>query len=644
MTLTRDKQKVAALLKEFNKQFGVIASRPLIVSQEVISWTSNQPFLAEKICQLIVQSKITIPKGDETWIVEQIVRSRLIENWEKQVAGEHLSQIRDSILGHKECVSLLSLYQRVLQEGGVAVNGNPISKVLLGSGLVSNKQGRLVVANRIYEAVFDGNWVARELANAMELLNSDLKPGQIIDRRYEIIKELGSSKFGRTYLAKDKSRQSQPQCVVKQLTEGQDRFRQKVEILENINHEQIPRLLAFFEENQQLYVVQDFIAGGDLSEKLTPDQKWNKNKVINLLLDILEILDFCHKEEIIHGNIKPSNLRLRQRDGKIVLIDFGVVEEETYSKDIRAVGMIAIQALTGLDPSGLPRDANGNIIWRRWLQEKGSTKLADILDKMVSADGERQYPSVAEVLNDLGKLAPRKRGINIGCVTAIVITLIPVIFIVFVGSKKIISVVQAASLSSQGESLYNNDKYPDAEKAYKKAVKIDPRLYEAWTGLCSTQLKLKNPDDALKNSERAIDIKDDYTPALNCKGLALNDQGLNLKSQSKPGSEQKFQEAVNTYELLLRIDKNYKAAWNNRGESLLNLGDNDKAKAAFDEAIKLDPNYTFAWTGKGEALINLEQYKDALEACNTAIGINPKYERAIKCQQDASQALSKSSQ
>ena len=149
MVSTEGKKQVAELLKKFRSQVSVIASSPLIVIEEILSWTKHQPFLTQKICQLILESKVAISEGGEAKIVDQIVRSRLIENWENQVAAEHLSQIRDSILGNKECANLLSLYQRVLQNGGVAVNGNPISKVLLGSGLVSNKQGRLVVANRI---------------------------------------------------------------------------------------------------------------------------------------------------------------------------------------------------------------------------------------------------------------------------------------------------------------------------------------------------------------------------------------------------------------------------------------------------------------------------------------------------------------
>ncbi len=191
MVSTEGKKQVAELLKKFSSQVSVIASSPLIVIEEILSWTNNQLFLTQKICQLILESKVAISEGGEARRVEQIVRSRLIENWENQVAAEHLSQIRDSILGNKECANLLSLYQRVLQEGGVAVNGNPISKVLLGSGLVSNKQGRLVVANRIYGAVFDGNWVERELANATNAMEgknaSRFKSRQIVLKPWQLV-------------------------------------------------------------------------------------------------------------------------------------------------------------------------------------------------------------------------------------------------------------------------------------------------------------------------------------------------------------------------------------------------------------------------------------------------------------------------
>ena len=150
------------------------------------------------------------------------------------------------------------------------------------------------------------------------------------------------------------------------------------------SHDQIPRLLAHIEENQQFYLVQEYIDGQELSEEITPGKQWSEDPTIALLQDILEVLVWVQENKAIHRDLKPANI-MRRRDGKIVLIDFGAVKEigsqilnsqgqvpstmiigtpgympieqfncsPSLCSDIYAVGMIAIQALTGISPTNL---------------------------------------------------------------------------------------------------------------------------------------------------------------------------------------------------------------------------------------------------------------------------------------------------
>jgi serine/threonine protein kinase len=273
--------------------------------------------------------------------------------------------------------------------------------------------------------------------------------GTIIDGRYHIIQNLGKGGFGTTFLAEDTKRPGNPFCVVKQFTPASTDpatltilkrlFDQEAAMLETLGkHDQIPQLLAHIEEYQKFYIVQEYIKGNDLSDELISGQKMSEADVIQLLIEILEVLEFVHKYKVIHRDIKPDNIRRRHSDNKIVLIDFGAVKEvrtqlvnkqgqitstviigtdgympleqqrgkPQLSSDIYAVGIIAIQAITGLLPDKLEEDVKtGEIIWRKYANV--SPKLATVLDKMVSYDFRNRYPTAKEALQAVKKLLPQ---------------------------------------------------------------------------------------------------------------------------------------------------------------------------------------------------------------------------------------------
>jgi WD40 repeat protein len=141
------------------------SSNPQAVLKEVLGWTGGQPFLTQKLCQLVSNSEFFIAFGYEMERVEQWVRSHLIENWESQDNPEHLRTIRDRILLNEQRTGiLLGLYQQILQCGEVAGDNSPEQLELRLSGLVVKQQGNLKAYNPIYEYVFSLNWVDKELA------------------------------------------------------------------------------------------------------------------------------------------------------------------------------------------------------------------------------------------------------------------------------------------------------------------------------------------------------------------------------------------------------------------------------------------------------------------------------------------------
>ncbi|HEY9609689.1 AAA-like domain-containing protein [Allocoleopsis sp.] len=144
-----------------------IASQPEALLAEILYWTGGQPFLTQKLCQLILMatnSVRTIPAGEEARWLEQLVQGRIINNWETQDEPEHLRTIRDRILRNEQRAGrLLGIYQQILQHEKVATDDSSEHMELLLSGLVEKQQGFLKVKNPIYQKVFDCLWVEEQL-------------------------------------------------------------------------------------------------------------------------------------------------------------------------------------------------------------------------------------------------------------------------------------------------------------------------------------------------------------------------------------------------------------------------------------------------------------------------------------------------
>jgi len=294
---------------------------------------------------------------------------------------------------------------------------------------------------------------------------------KVLDGRYKLIKQIGAGGFGHTFIARDMRRPGSPPCVVKQLKPASDDsnfirearrlFNTEAETLEKLgSHDQIPQLLAYFEEDKQFFLVQEFVEGRSLyAEMQSPlpevsdldnepqerlidqlehidaplrDKQLDEVEVIQILKDVLQVLEFVHSEGVIHRDIKPDNLIRRKKDRKIVLIDFGAVKamqdantkliadekgesrftvsigtpgymsseqcagRPNYSSDIYSLGMVAIKALTGYSPTDLPTDPATGELVWRD-KAKVSNGLAMVLTRMVRYHYTQRYQSVREV-------------------------------------------------------------------------------------------------------------------------------------------------------------------------------------------------------------------------------------------------------
>lgn len=305
-----------------------------------------------------------------------------------------------------------------------------------------------------------GNF-AESSENAI-LTTSGMSSGQsnlIVGGHYKIVRQLAVGGFGQTFVAQDLHLPGQPFCVVKQLKTqfsnsaviktARRLFDQEAKVLYALGeHTQIPRLLAHFEEAQKFYLVQELVEGEPLSERLVPTQRWLEKEAITLLQDILQVLSFVHAKGVIHRDIKPANLLRRESDSRIVLIDFGAVKavqqastivashhiaklqpsvqsalstiaigtpgympieqqsgKPRFSSDVYAVGMVAIQALTGLPPTQIARNPKTEEIEWRSQAPNISSALADLIDTMVRYDFRSRFADASTALKALNTLS-----------------------------------------------------------------------------------------------------------------------------------------------------------------------------------------------------------------------------------------------
>ena len=159
-------------------------SNPHAVLQAVLDWTGGQPFLTQKICELITN-------GMEASGVEQLVQQRIVQNWESQNNQQHFTTIRDRIVnslsGWQSVTRLLGLYKQILQKGEINVDDSYEQQELLLSGLVVKQDGKLKVYNRICQNIFNLEWVENQLLNQRpyqqqitEWLANDKHPSKLL--------------------------------------------------------------------------------------------------------------------------------------------------------------------------------------------------------------------------------------------------------------------------------------------------------------------------------------------------------------------------------------------------------------------------------------------------------------------------------
>lgn len=263
--------------------------------------------------------------------------------------------------------------------------------------------------------------------------------------RYRASRPLGKGGFGATFLAADEGLPGFPSCVVKQLrpnTQSASVMKMARELFEREaftlgkigSHPQIPRLLDYFEEDSNFYLVQEFVDGETLKQEFERRGAFNEIEIRKILAEIFPALGFMHENGVIHRDIKPANIMRRKQDGQLVLIDFGAVSSQVnkpsadddpsglltnfaigtpgfappeqmamrpvYSSDLYATAMSCLYLMTGRSPKDLPHDPyTGEINWKS--QVKLGDRLRVVFEKLLQQSVSQRFRSAEEALRAL---------------------------------------------------------------------------------------------------------------------------------------------------------------------------------------------------------------------------------------------------
>ena len=267
----------------------------------------------------------------------------------------------------------------------------------------------------------------------------------LVSNRYRVVRELGKGGFGATSLVEDTQLPSGRRCVLKELmpvenspetyTLVKQRFEREAVILEELGNLtlQIPSLYAYFAENNKFYLVQEYVEGETIAQRVQSQGVMSDAAVRELIAGLLPVLAVVHDRKIVHRDIKPENVILRQRDHKPVLIDFGAVRETmgtvinanghttqsivigtpgfmaseqaagraVFASDLYSLGLTAIYALTGKIPQELPTDPmTGNVQWRQYATSV-SGGVAAVIDRAIAPSSRDRCQTSGQMLDEL---------------------------------------------------------------------------------------------------------------------------------------------------------------------------------------------------------------------------------------------------
>ncbi|HEY9887055.1 MAG TPA: tetratricopeptide repeat protein [Candidatus Obscuribacterales bacterium] len=514
---------------------------------------------------------------------------------------------------------------------------------------------------------------------------------KLLGGRYQVIQSLSTHPTGQTFLAADTHYPGHPKCVVRQLrlpTRNPmtrkfilNLLKKKVEVFEVIGqHDQIPNTFAAFDVDQSFYIVQEFIPGRSLLKELVTGQPWSQAAVLTFLKEVLPAIAFAQAHGVVHGNLRPSKILRHQTANRWVILDFGSIKTVSqtisskamprppengakvqrqyllapeqlqgpslFCSDHYALGMIAIQALTGLPAHALPTAQqpalHQEIVALLEKIPNLPPNLAGVLARMVHPNPKRRYQKAADILSDLNRLeevglfatAPDSTPLPETAPPPEPVTVrrrIPwgAIALVSLGGLAVLTgllalkipqgILAQRHLRAAQRAAVAQD-YEAAIAAYTQAAELDPRNPAIWASRGQLHTELGNSEAALADLTQAIEA------APQNPTYAYERANLRFTVGDIQG-------AIADYTQAIEQDPQFAKAYINRGSARADWGDDQGAVEDYTQALDLAADREVeaaAYLNRCLSYSNLGEQVLALEDCSAAINLRPSHALAYQ--------------
>jgi len=390
--------------------------------------------------------------------------------------------------------------------------------------------------------------------------------------RYLIVGVLGEGAFGRTYQAKDLNFKEKPRVIKKfiaqmqgaALEKSKELFQREAEKLDELKHEQIPTVYDYFSQGNSLYLVQEFIEGETLLQEYQREGRFSEQKIKEILQQLLPVLVYLHSKGLIHRDIKPDNLMRRRSDGKLMLIDFGGIKEQTsqmgtglYTPGYAAYEHIMGSAVAASDLYSLAATCVRLLTGCFPQSNKSASEVLTVLNNPPSSRTVVQPPPVSP--------PPQRKIKNPSGITRRKWLYNGIGMIVFGG------VIGLAIYSIGNYNLGDNQ---GAIADYNQAIKLNPNFAFPYNNRGWAKYNLGDKQGAIADYNQAIKLKPDDADAYNNCGWAKYNLG------DKQG-------AIADYNQAIKLNPDFAVPYYNRGLIYKELNDNEKAIKDFRQASQL---------------------------------------------------------
>ena len=376
------------------------------------------------------------------------------------------------------------------------------------------------------------------------------KEGTILDGKYEILKEIGRGGMSIVYLARD-NRLNKQWAVKEMKNDGSKStetllkgLEREANILKNVDHPVLPRIVDIINSRGTIYVVMDFIEGTNLGDVLKQEGAQSQEDVIEWGRQLASALDYLHSMDppIIYRDMKPANVMLKP-EGGVKLIDFGTAKEYTiennadttalgtrgyaapeqfgdaqgrgiYKTDARTdiynLGATMYHMVTGMNPCEPPYEIKPIRQWNQAL----STGLEQIILKCTQPNPNDRYQSCSELLyaldhytelDDSYKKSNKKKVILFGATALLTVASGVMALIGYSGMRRVERENYSAYIE-QGNDYKRSKQYPLAAEEYKKAFDLNTDAMDAYVDYIDVYIDASRDTDV--TAANALKVED----------------------------------------------------------------------------------------------------------------------------------------